>query len=445
MGIEKTIAHQRILSLLDEGSFVETGALISCRSADPAADGMGDGVVTGYGTIDGALVFIYAQNPSFEGGSVGEMHARKISAVYHSALNMGAPVIAMIDTAGVRLNEDNDSLFSFGKILAHQSDLSGVVPQITLVMGPCGGGMAVSARMADFVLMEKEHGRLYYNSPNAITGSFEEKLDTSSAVYHMETTGNCDFSGTAEEICCKARQLISILPHNNEEDYSEEDCTDDLNRAVYGIEKLETADMIAELSDNGLVVEPGADYLKSMRTAFIRLNGRTVGVIANSADQLCNKGSDKASRFVRFCDAFSIPVLTLVNARRLRGDEAVEQKLGFALSGLINAYRTAVIPKVTVVTGCAYGTAGLAMNSKSLGADIVYAWKDAKLGAMDEGLRQDLTGDKKNGVNDTLHNASRGYIDDIIDPAETRQRVAAAFEMLYSKSVAALPRRHGTV
>jgi acetyl-CoA carboxylase carboxyltransferase component len=445
MVIEKTIAHQRILSLLDEGSFVETGALIGSRTADPASDGMGDGVVTGYGTIDGALVFIYAQDPSFEGGSVGEMHARKISALYHKALDMGAPVIALIDTAGVRLTEENESLFSFGRILAHQANISGVVPQLALVMGPCGGGMAVSARMADFVLMEEEHGRLYYNSPNAITGSFEAKLDTSSAVYHTATTGNCDFAGTQDEIFRTARQLISILPHNNEEDYSEIVCTDDLNRAVAGIEKLETKDMLAELADNGIVVEPGADHLKSMRTAFIRLNGRTVGVIANSVDQLCNKGSNKASRFIRFCDAFGIPLLTLVNARRLRGDEAVEQQLGFALSGLVGAYCGAAVPKVTVITGCAYGTAGLVMNSRSLGADLVYAWKDAKLGAMDEGILEDLTGSARTGINDTLHNARRGYIDDIIDPAETRQRVAAAFEMLYSKSVAALPRRHSTV
>lgn len=443
MSIEKTVAHKRILALLDEGSFVETGALVCARYGEPA-DGPGDGVVTGYGTIEGALVFIYAQDPSFEGGSVGEMHARKISSVYHSAMDMGAPVIAMIDSAGIRMQEENDSLFSFGKILKHQAALSGVVPQLALVFGTCGGGMAVSARTSDFVLMEKS-AKLFYNSPNAITGSFEEKLDTSSPDYHSVTTGNCDFSGSEEEITEAARTLIRILPHNNAEDFSEDICNDDLNRSVSGIEKLEMKELFAEISDDGFVCEPGASFLKSMRTAFIRLNGRTVGVVANSVDQLCNKGSNKASRFVRFCDAFGIPVLTIVNVRRLRGDEEIERQLGFALSSLVGAYCQAAVPKITLITGCSYGTAGLAMNSKALGADLVFAWKDAKIGAMDEGLRADLTGRASAGVNDTLSNARRGYIDDIIDPAETRQRLAAAFEMLYSKSVAELPRRHSTV
>jgi len=443
MSIEKTVAHKRILALLDEGSFVETGALVCARYGE-AADGRGDGVVSGYGTIDGALVFVYAQDPSFEGGSVGEMHARKISAVYRSAMDMGAPVIAMIDSAGIRMQEENDSLFSFGKILKYQARLSGVVPQLALVYGTCGGGMAVSARMSDFLLMEKS-AKLFYNSPNAVTGSFEEKLDTSSTDYHSITTGNCDFCGSEEEIAEAARTLIRILPHNNAEDFSADICEDDLNRAVAGVEKLEMKELFAEISDDGFVCEPGASFLKSMRTAFIRLNGRTVGVVANSVDQLCNKGSNKASRFVRFCDAFGIPVLTIVNVRRLRGDEEIERQLGFALSGLVGAYCEATVPKITLITGSAYGTAGLAMNSKALGADLVFAWKDAKIGAMDEGLRADLTGRASAGVNDTLSNARRGYIDDIIDPAETRQRLAAAFEMLYSKSVAELPRRHSTV
>lgn len=445
MLIEKTIAHQRILSVLDEGSFVETGAFITGRSGDAAADGRGDGVVTGYGTIDGVLVFIYAQDPAYEGGSVGEMHARKISALYNNALKMGAPVIAMIDTAGIRLQEDNDSLFSFGKILSHQADLSGVVPQVAMIMGSCGGGMAVSARMCDFVLMDKDHGKLFYNSPNAIMGSFEEKLDTSSAAYHTEKTGNCDFSGTAEEIAAAARRLIAILPHNNEEDFSEDVCSDDLNRAVAGIERLSAAEMLKDISDDGIVCEPGAGYLKSMRTAFIRINGRTVGAVANSTDMLCHKGSAKAARFVRFCDAFDIPVLTLVNVRRLNGSEEAEQNLGLNLARLAEAYRSAQVPKVTVVTGTAYGTAGLVMNSKALGADVVLAWKDAKIGAMDEGLKADLTGKEAAGVNDTPANARRGYIDDIIDPSETRQRVAAAFEMLYTKSVTAPQRRHSSL
>lgn len=445
MSIEKTIAHQRISALLDEGSFMETGAFISSRTKDAQEEYTGDGVVTGYGTIDGTLVFIYAQDPAFAGGSVGEMHARKISAVYKSAIDMGAPVIALIDTAGIRLTEENDSLFGFGRILSHQAKASGAVLQIALIMGPCGGGMAVSARMADFVLMDEKNGKLFYNSPNAITGSFEEKLDTSSAAYHTATTGNCDFSGTEEEIFHKTRQLISILPHNCEEDLSEDICTDELNRSVEGIETKEVSDQLCELSDNGIVAEPGAAYLKSMRTAFIRLNGRTIGVVANSVDLLCNKGSDKAARFVRFCDAFSIPVLTLADVRRLRGDEEIERQLGFALSGLVGAYCEADVPKITVITGSAYGTAGLAMNSKALGADIVFAWKDAKIGAMEAELREELTGTKAAGINDTLANAGRGYIDDIIDPAETRQKVAAAFEMLYSKSVPSPLRKHSTL
>ena len=441
-----TTAYGRINSLLDAGSFVEIGAHVAAKYS-AAGEVNGDGVVTGYGTIDGALVYVYAQDPSYLGGSIGEMHAKKISKLYDMAISMKAPVIAVVDCAGVRLNEGNDSLFSFGCMFRHQAKASGIVPQITAVFGTCGGGMAVAAAMSDFVFMENG-GKLFLNSPNAVEGNYEGKCDTASAEFQSEKTGLADFTGTAEEVYAGIRELVSMIPHSNVDDFSFFECDDDLNRAVAGIDSLKCkVEMIQQIADNGKYLEVKADNAKCITTGFIKLNGNTVGVVANNSPEknICFGGCKKAIHFINFCDAFSIPLLTLVDVDGFKRNENNEKLLARGLGKLTYSFVSASVPKVTVVVGDAYGTAGVIMNSKALGADIVYAWSGAKMGLMDKALLDTITDAVDKDINAVEYNARQGYVDDIIAPAETRQRVAAAFEMLYSKDIDVLPKKHGTV
>ncbi len=441
-----TTAYGRINSLLDAGSFVEIGAHVAAKYS-AAGEVNGDGVVTGYGTIDGALVYVYAQDPSYLGGSIGEMHARKISRLYDLALKMKAPVIAIVDCAGVRLNEGNDSLFSFGRMFAHQAKASGIIPQITAVFGTCGGGMAVAAAMSDFVFMEND-GKLFLNSPNAVEGNFEGKCDTAAAKFQSEKTGVADFTGSADEIYAGIRELVAMIPHSNVDDFSFFECSDDLNRAVAGIDSLKCkVEMIQQIADNGKYFEVKAANSICITTGFIKLNGNTVGVVANNSPEkvICFGGCRKAIHFVNFCDAFNIPLLTLVDIDGFKRNENNEKMLSRGLAKLTYTFANASVPKVTVVVGDAYGTAGVVMNSKAVGADIVYAWTGAKMGLMDKTLLDGISDAVDKDVNAAEYNARRGYVDDIINPAETRQRVAAAFEMLYSKDVELLPKKHGTV
>lgn len=445
MADSKTAALERIYSVLDAGSFIEIGACITGRNiAGMSGCSMdGDGVVTGYGTVNDRLVYVYAQNAA---SSIGEMHAKKISNLYNMAINMGAPVLAVIDCAGVRVEEGNDSLFSFGKLFAHQAKASGIIPQISMIFGNCGGGMAVAASMSDFVLMENK-SKLFVQSPNAITGNFEEKCDTASAKFNAGETGICDFVGTAAEISEKARELMSYLPQNNEEDFSSEACEDDLNRSVAGIDALKSkSELLTQIADDGKFIEIKADHAECVTAGFIRLNGHTVGAVANNRKQLCHMGIKKAIKFLSFCDAFNIPVLTVADVKGFCKSKENETALARALGKLTYTYAGLSVPSVTVVAGEAYGTAGLVMGSKALGTDLVFAYQNAKMGIMEKELLDSLTDvNKDKDVYSALYNAERGYVDDIIAPAETRQRLAAAYEMLYTKSVPVLPRKHGTV
>ena len=441
-----TTAYGRINALLDAGSFVEIGAHVAARYS-AAGEVNGDGVATGYGTIDGALVYVYAQDPSYLGGSIGEMHAKKISKLYDLAISMKAPVIAIVDCAGVRLNEGNDSLYSFGRMFAHQAKASGIVPQITAVFGTCGGGMAVAAAMSDFVFMEND-GKLFLNSPNAVKGNYEGKCDTASAKFQSEKTGLADFVGTADEIYAGIRELVSMIPHSNTDDFSFNECSDDLNRAVAGIDSLKCkCEMIQQIADDGKYVEVKAANADCVTTGFIKLNGNTVGVVANNSaeKEICFGGCKKLIHFINFCDAFNIPLLTLVDVDGFRRNENNEKQLARGLGKLAYTFANANVPKVTLIVGDAYGTAGVVMNSKALGADLVYAWTGAKMGLMDKSLLEGITDVVDKDINDAEYNARRGYIDDIIVPAETRQRLVAAFEMLFSKEEDLLPRKHGTV
>ncbi|MCI8864997.1 MAG: carboxyl transferase [Lachnospiraceae bacterium] len=479
----QTSASGRISALLDENSFVEVGSYVTARSTDfnmADKETPADGVITGYGTIDGNLVYVYSQDASVLGGSMGEMHAKKISNIYSMAMKMGAPVVGLIDCAGLRLQEATDALNGFGQMYLSQALASGVIPQIAAVFGTCGGGMAVSSALADFIFMEEKKAKLFVNSPNAIEGNRVEKCDTSSAAFQSGDTGLVDFVGDEAGILNQVRSLVSILPANNEDDMSYGGCEDDLNRVCAGLENCAGATDIAlaQISDSGFFLEVKKAYAPSMVTGFIRLNGSTVGCVANRTvlfgengvkeaeyeAALTAQGCEKAAKFVSFCDAFNIPLLTLVNVKGYKASKCTERKIAKAAGRLTYAFANASVPKVTVVVGEAYGTAYLAMNSKSIGADMVYAWPDAAIGMMDpsaavkimyadELAKADdalaLINEKANVYRELQSSAvaaaKRGYVDDIIEACDTRKRVIAAFEMLFTKREDRPDRKHGTV
>lgn len=478
----QTLSGKRIDSLLDDNSFVEVGSYITARSTNfnmTAQETAADGVITGYGTIEGNLVYVYSQDASVMGGSIGEMHAKKISNIYKMAMKMGAPVIGLLDCSGIRLQEATDALDGFGQMYLEQTMASGVVPQICAVFGNCGGGMAVSSAIADFVFMA-DNGKLFVNSPNALAGNDVAKCDTASAAFQSEETGLVDAVGSEEEILSQIRTLVSILPANNEDDMSYDECEDDLNRVSEDLAGWtgDTAKALAEISDGYFFMEVKKEYDPSMVTGFIRLNGSTVGCVANRTEiyneenekteefeaALSARGCEKAAEFVNFCDAFNIPLLTLVNVKGYKQCKCTEKKIAKAAGRLTYAFANADVPKVTVVVGDAFGSAYVTMNSKSIGADIVYAWPQAKIGMMDAQsavkiMYAEEIGKSENAAalisekaaeyeklqSSAQAAAGRGYVDDIIEAGETRKRVIAAFEMLFTKREDRPSKKHGTV
>ena len=478
----KVTARQRIENLLDDNSFVEIGALVKARSTDfnvNAKDTPSDGVITGYGVINGKLVYVYSQDSTVLGGSVGEMHAKKILNLYNMAMKMGAPVIGLIDSTGLRLQESVDGLNAFGRIYKKQSIASGVIPQITAVFGNCGGGLSIIAGLSDFTFMESADAKLFINSPDAIENNRKEICDCASASFQSEVSGNADFTGSEAEIIEGMREFISILPSNNEDEAADLDCEDDLNRAAEGIENCveDTRVALETLSDNHYVVEVKKDYAPEMVTAFIKLNGATVGAVANRTKvygsdmevtnefeaKLTAKGCEKAADFVSFCDAFGIPVLTLTNVNGFAATKCQEKWGAKFASKLVYAFAGATVPKVNLIIGDAIGSAYVAMNAKATGADVVYAWPNAKVGMMDaknavaimyadEIANGDASVviDEKVAEYDALQGnvmnaAARGYVDSIIEPVDTRKYIIGAFEMLYTKFEDIPGKKHGTV
>ena len=470
-------ASRRIATLLDEGSFVEIGGAVTARSTtfnlqEKAAPS--DGVITGYGVIDGNLVYVYSQDADVLGGALGEMHAKKIARIYDMAMKMGAPVIGLIDCAGLRLQEATDALEAFGSLYHKQALASGVIPQVTAIFGMCGGGLAVVPGLTDFTFMEAKDGKLFVNSPNALEGNEISKCNTASAEYQSKTAGLVDGIGAEAEILGQIRDLVCMLPANNEDDMSYEECTDDLNRICADIANAseDTAIALAQIADNQILVETKKDYAKEMVTGFIRLNGMTVGVVANRSkvynaeaeveaefdSVLTVDGCKKATDFVNFCDAFSIPVLTLTNVTGFAATVESEKNMASAVAKLTYAFANATVPKVNVIVGKAFGSAYVSMNSKSIGADLVYAWPTAEIGMMDAKLAAQImyvdadaeTLNEKAAEYKELQSspnsaAARGYVDAIIEPADTRKYVIGAFEMLFTKREYRPAKKHGTV
>lgn len=469
-------ASQRIFSLLDENSFVELGALVTARATDfnlKQTETPSDGVITGYGVIGGNPVYVYSQDASVLNGTVGEMHAKKIANIYDLAMKTGAPVIGLLDSAGVRLQESTDALAAFGELYKKQTLASGVIPQITGVFGNCGGGLAILSAMSDFTFMEEKTGKLFVNSPNALAGNTTAKCDTSAAKFQCEKSGNVDMAGTEADILAQIRELVCMLPANNEED-AITDCTDDLNRTVEGVENCQgdASVILSMVADDNLYFEVKKDFAPEISVGFLRLDGQTVGAVANCKARLDEEGNvaekfdtvlspdgcEKAADFVKFCDAFNIPVMTFTDVTGFKACECCEKRIAKAVASLTYAFADATVPKVNVITGKAYGSAYVAMNSKATGADITMAWPNAEIGCMDATLAAKImyegqgaeTINAKAAEYASLQNsatsaAKRGYVDQIVEPKDTRKYLIGALEMLYTKSEDRPVKKHGTV
>lgn len=472
-----SLASTRITSLLDANSFVEIGKSITARNTDfnmAETKAPSDGVITGSGVIDGNLVYVYSQDASVLNGTVGEMHAKKISALYDLAMKTGAPVIGLVDCAGLRLQEATDALEAFGSIYLKQTLASGMIPQITAVFGTCGGGMAVVPALTDFTFMEAKKGKMFVNTPNALEGNHVDKCDTAAAEFQSQETGLIDGVGTEEEILGEIRQLVSLLPSNFEDNDSFVECTDDLNRTCDDLAACagDTSIALSRIADDGLFFETKKEYGKDVVTGFLRLNGATVGAVANRTEvyngegekteefdgTISARGARKAADFVKFCDAFDIPVLTLTNVTGFKATLCNEKMMAKSVGDMVHAFADATVPKVNVIIGKAYGTAYVAMNSKSVGADLVYAWENAEIGMMDASLAAKImypgadaavlnekAAEYRELQSGVASAAARGYVDTVIAPADTRKYVIGAFEMLFTKREDRPAKKHSAV
>lgn len=483
MSRSKTMsARERIECLLDAQSFVEIGAFVHARNTDfnmAAKETPADGVVTGYGMIDSNLVYVYSQDASVMGGSIGEMHARKIEKIYDLAMKTGAPVIGLFDCAGIRLQEATDALDALGRLYMKQTLASGVIPQYAAIFGQCGGGTALLTALSDFTLMLEENAALFVNAPNVLDGNIVSKCNTAGAGFQSREAGTVDIvCKTEEELLEKLRGLFLMLPFNHEDTLVYEECTDDLNRDTSDLSLVnDAAWALREIADAGHFIEVKGNYAREMVTAFMKLNGLTVGAVANRTEVtdeegerleefpavLTAEGMTKAADFIRFCDAYSIPVLTLVHTTGFAATVAAERQTAKAAAKLIHTFADTTSPKITLVTGEAYGSAYLTMNSSHIGADMVFAYPSSSIGMMRPDLAVkiiysdeiDASADAKNFIAEKTAEyeqlqtspdaaAGRGYVDAVIAPEDTRRHLIAASEMLYSKREARPNRKHGS-
>lgn len=482
MGSSDQTAMNRITNLLDDNSFVEIGAKVTKRNTDFNLEGKdvpADGVITGYGQIDGNIVYVYSQDASMLGGAIGEMHAKKIVNVYDLAMKIGVPVIGLVDCAGLRLQEATDALNAFGNVYTSKVMASGVIPQITAVFGSCGGGVAVANALSDFTFMEAEQAKVFVSSPNVLDGNYTEKLDTAAAKFQAEN-GNVDFVETEEAIYNEIRKLVSILPSNNEDDDSCGECNDDLNRAsvVFDGEMKDPRTGLVDMSDNGFFLEVRKNYAKEMVTGFIRLNGLTIGAVSNASALLDEEGKEvetfdkvltadgceKAAHFVNVCNAFGIPVLTLTDVKGYKCTVEEEKRIAKQVAKLTYAFANANVPKVNLIVGDAFGSAYVTMNSAHIGADLVFALPNAKIGMMDaeQAVKIMYAGEIKEAADvqskiaektaeyEALQGsvdsaAARGYVDNIIEGSSVRKQMIFAFEMLFTKRDDRPIKKHGTI
>lgn len=481
----KLTARERIDALMDEGSFIEIDAFVTHRCTEFGMDrteAPGEGVITGYGTVDGRLVYVYAQDFTVIGGSLGEMHAKKICKVMDMAAKMGAPIIGMNDSGGARIQEGIDALSGFGEIFVRNTHNSGVIPQISAIMGPCAGGAVYSPALTDFIFMVDKTSKMFITGPQVIksvTGENVTDEEVGGASVHSEKSGVAHFTSSDDKECIeKIKKLLSYLPQNNLEEPPFEACQDPINRVS---EKLQTIvpddankaydmkEVIGEVVDNGDFFEVQENFAKNIIIGFARMNGMSVGIVANQpkykAGSLDVDSSDKAARFVRFCDSFNIPIITFTDVPGYF--PGLEQEQGGIIrhgAKLLYAYSEATVPLINVIVRKAYGGAYIAMSSKNIGADIVMAWPTSEIAVMGPdgaaniifkndikesadpiATRAEKIQEYKNKFASPYEAAKRGYIDDVIEPDSTRPRIIAALEMLASKRESRPAKKHGNI
>ncbi|MFT7461761.1 MAG: propionyl-CoA carboxylase beta chain [Pseudohongiellaceae bacterium] len=479
----KLTARERIDLLLDEGSFQEYGRLIRGR-----IDSFGykpvptDGVVTGFGTIDGRPVAVFSQDFTISGGSLGEAHAAKIVALMEKALKVGVPVVGLNDSGGARIQEGVASLGGYADIFLRNTKASGVIPQLSAVMGPCAGGAVYSPAITDFIVMVEKTSYMFVTGPNVVKTVTHEEVtseELGGAMTHAAKSGVAHFrTGNDAECLSLMRKLISYLPLNNREDPPRVACLDDAARADTALDTLvpdnpnkpyDIREVITRVMDDGEFLEVHADFAGNIVVGFARLDGRTVGVIGNQpmvlAGVLDIDSSDKGARFVRFCDAFNIPLVTFEDVPGFLPGTAQEYG-GIIRHGakLLYAYCEATVPKITVICRKAYGGAYDVMSSKHIGADLNLAWPTAEIAVMgakgaveiifrrdiaeaeDKDARlEELVSDYEEKFANPYAAAERGYVDAVIEPHETRPRLIAALRLLETKRDKNPPKKHGNI
>jgi propionyl-CoA carboxylase beta chain len=478
-GRGKLSARERIELLLDDGSFEEFDMFVQHRSVDFGMDKgekiPGDGVVTGWGTVNGRTVFVFSKDFTVFGGSLSETHAQKIVKVQEMALKVRAPIIGLFDAGGARIQEGVAALGGYGEVFRRNVVSSGVIPQISMIMGPCAGGDVYSPAMTDFIFMVRDTSYMFVTGPDVVKTVTNETVtaeELGGAKVHSSKSAVCDaaFENDVEALL-QLRRLIDFLPANCEDGVPEMPSFDEPNRLDNSLDTLipdspnkpyDMKELILKTVDERDFFEIGADFAKNMVTGFARLEGRTIGVVANQpmvlAGVLDSDASRKAARFVRFCDAFKIPILTFVDVPGFLPGVAQEHG-GIIKHGakLLFAYSQATVPMVTVITRKAFGGAYVVMASKHIGADVNYAWPTAQIavmgakGAVEIIFRADIgdadaiaarTGEYEQRFLSPFVAAERGYVDEVIMPHSTRRRVARAFAMLRNKHVEQPVRKH---
>ncbi|MFH9065397.1 acyl-CoA carboxylase subunit beta [Streptomyces coeruleorubidus] len=479
----KLTARERIELLVDKGSFTEVEQLRRHR-----ATGFGlerkrpytDGVVTGWGTVEGRTVFVYAHDFRIFGGALGEAHAAKIHKIMDMAIAAGAPLVSLNDGAGARIQEGVGALAGYGGIFQRNTRASGVIPQISVMLGPCAGGAAYSPALTDFVFMVRETSQMFITGPDvvkAVTGEEISHNGLGGADVHAETSGVCHFAYDDEETCiAEVRYLLSLLPSNNRELPPTVLCDDPADRRGDVLPELVPCDgnraydvrgVIEEVVDDGEYMEVNAAFAPNLVCAFARLGGHTVGIVANQPAALAGvldiRASEKGARFVQFCDAFNIPLVTLIDVPGfLPGVDQEHDGIIRRGAKLLYAYCNATVPRISVVLRKAYGGAYIVMDSRSIGADIALAWPSNEIAVMGaegaanvvfrreiaaaddpDAMRAQKIDEYKRTLVHPYYAAERGLVDDVIDPADTRKMLVSALTMLHSKD-AELPRRkHG--
>ncbi len=475
-------ARERIDLLLDKGSFREIGALTTGLNDPEGKSGYGDGVVTGYGQVDGRTVYVYAQDFTFQGGSLGKMQADKICRVMDLAVKTGSPVVGMIDSGGARIQEGVYSLGGYAEIFRRNAIYSGVVPQISLIMGPCAGGASYSPAVTDLVIMVRKQSYMFLTGPAVIKTVTGEEVDSETlggADVHLTVSGNCQLVGDNEQdAIALARQALSYLPSNNVEQAPVASNAEAINRRSEMLNTIVPEDpsqsysmknAIHAIMDQGSFLEIQAGYAPNAIVGLARLAGRPVGVVSQEPAMMAGvmdiNSADKISRLVRMCDAFNLPIVTFVDSPGFL--PGVHQEHGGVIrhgAKVLFAYAEATVPKVSVVTRKAYGGAYVVMSSKYLGTDITYAWPSAEIAVMGaEGAANILYGRQINAAEDPQAERERltqqyqedylnpyaaakaGYIDEVIEPAETRQKLIEALQALENKVEMNPARKHGNM